>query len=53
MDYEIPFEEFRAKFVAEIARLGHPPIEDPEIIELIHLEGKTPEEAAAEYTMGL
>jgi len=49
MNNEMPFQEWSEQFKTEVAKLGLPPIEDEELLDLMHMERKTVAEAVAEY----
>jgi len=49
MSQELSFQEWSEQFIKEVAKLGLLPIDDEDLLELIHMEGKTVAEAVAEY----
>jgi hypothetical protein len=52
MSKELSFEEWSEQFKSEIAKLGLPPIEDEELLDLMHLEGLSVAEAVAQHKVG-
>lgn len=52
MSEEIAFSEWSKQFKSEVAKLGLPPIEDEELLDLMHLEGLSVAEAVAQYKAG-
>jgi len=49
MSQELPFKEWKEQFINEVAKLGLPPIEDEDLLELIHMEGLSVAQAVAEH----
>ena len=48
MSNELSFKEWSEQFKSEMAKQGLPPVEDEEILDLMHMEGLTVAEAVAQ-----